>query len=186
MLMLGGDRLGLRVDMVPALLALSIFSVREMNRRNVIAAMTTHKVSGLPNLAHLRLQKRYQDCVVVAVKVERFDEYLGRYSFDEQRTLTHTIAARINIAAPGCAVHQGHNGLFVLLVPPDTDIDMTTLGGQLWILFAVEVVGLNTNHLLGISVGVGNDFKRKFETRLDLAIDRAERGILVPLRQVHD
>jgi diguanylate cyclase len=185
-LMFAGDRLGLRVDMVPALLALSIFSVREMNRRHVIAAMTTHNVSGLPNIAHVRLQKGYQECVVVALKFERFDEYMGRYSYDEQRAVTRAIAARIDIVAPDCTVHQGENGLFVLLVPPDSEIDVRTVSGQLIMLFALEVVGLNTTHLLGVSVGVGSDMKRKFETRLELAIDRAERGLFVTLRQVHD
>jgi diguanylate cyclase len=185
-LMLAGDRLGLRVDMVPALLALSIFSVREMNRRHVIAAMTTHKVSGLPNIAHLRLQKGYQECAVIALKFERFDEYIGRYSHDEQRAVTRAIAARINIAAPDCTVHQGDNGLFVLLVPPGGEIDVRTVSGQLIVLFALEVVGLNTTHLLGVSVGAGSDMKRKFESRLELAIDRAERGLFVTLRQVYD
>jgi diguanylate cyclase len=186
MLMFAGDRLGLRVDMVPALLALSIFSVREMNRRNVIAAMTTHEISGLPNLAHLRQQKGYRDCAVVALKFERFDEYMGRYGHDEQRAVTLTIAARINIAMPDCTVHQGDNGLFVLLVPQDSEIDMTTLSGQLRMLFTLKVIGLNTSHLLDVSIGAGNNFKRDFETRLTLAIDRAECGALVPLRQVHD
>jgi diguanylate cyclase len=186
MLMFAGDRLGLRVDMVPALLALSIFSVREMNRRNVIAAMTTHEISGLPNLAHLRLQKGYRDCAAVALKFERFDEYMGRYGHDEQRAVTLTIAARINIAMPDCTVHQGDNGLFVLLVPQDSEIDMTTLSGQLRMLFTLKVIGLNTSHLLDVSIGAGNNFKRDFETRLTLAIDRAECGALVPLRQVHD
>jgi diguanylate cyclase len=186
LLMFAGDRFGLRVDMVPALLALSIFSVREVNRRNVIAAMTTHGISGLPNLAHLRLQKGYQDCRVIAIKFERFDEYMGRYGLDEQRVVTHTIVARINIAVPDCTVHQGGDGVFVVLVSQDSDVDMTTIGGQLWMLFALKVVGLNTTHLLGIAVGVGNDMKRKFETRLELAIDRAERGIILPLKQVHD
>jgi diguanylate cyclase len=186
MLMFAGDRLGLRVDMVPALLALSIFSVREMNRRHVIAAMTTHKVSGLPNIAHLRLQKGYQECAVIALKFERFDEYVGRYSHDEQRAVTRAIAARINIAVPDCTVHQGDNGLFVLLVPPGGEVDVRTVSGQLIMLFALEVVGLNTTHLLGVSVGVGSDMKRKFETRLELAIDRAERGLFVTLRQAHD
>jgi diguanylate cyclase len=186
LLMFAGDRLGLRVDMVPALLALSIFSVREMNRRHVIAAMTTHKVSGLPNIAHLRLQKGYQECAVIALKFERFDEYIGRYAHDEQRAVTRAIAARINIAAPDCTVHQGDNGLFVLLVPPDAEIDVRTVSGQLIVLFALEVVGLNTTHLLGVSVGAGSDMKRKFESRLELAIDRAERGLFVTLRQVYD
>lgn len=186
LLMFAGDRFGLRVDMVPALLALSIFSVREFNRKNVIAAMTTHEISGLPNLAHLRLQKGYRDCAVVALKFERFDEYMGRYGHDEQRAVTNTIAARINIAVPDCTVHQGHDGLFALLVPQDSKVDMLTVSGQLWMLFALKVIGLRTTHLLAVSVGVGNNFKRDFETQLTLAIDRAERGIVVPLKQVHD
>jgi CHASE2 domain-containing sensor protein len=184
-MMFGGDRLGLHFEMVPALLALSIFAFRENIRSNVMAVMMTNAVTGLPNFAHLRLIKGYQACTVVALKFDRFNERMMALRPAEQRSVTKAIAARINIVAPGCVVHQADDGLFTFLVPPDSEIDTGSVSGQLTALFALDILGIDALHAFDISVGACGDSNRKFESRLEVAIDRAERGIYIMLREVY-
>ena len=184
-MMFGGDRLGLHFEMVPALLALSIFAFRETIRSNVMAVMMTNAVTGLPNFGHLRLIKGYQACTVIALKFDRFNERMLALRAAEQRSVTKAIAARIAIVAPGCVVHQADDGLFAFLVPPDSEIDTGSVSGQLTALFALDILGIDALHGFDVSVGACGDPERKFESRLEVAIDRAERGIYITMRQVY-
>jgi CHASE2 domain-containing sensor protein len=184
-MMLGGDRLGLHFEMVPALLALSIFAFRENIRSNVMAVMMTNAVTGLPNFGHLRLIKGHQACTVIALKFDRFNERMLALRAAEQRSVAKAIAARINIVAPGCVVHQADDGLFAFLVPPDSEIDTSSVSGQLTALFALDILGIDALHGFDVSVGACGDPERKFESRLEVAIDRAERGIFITLREVY-
>ena len=182
---LGGDRVGLHVDMVPALIALSIFGFREKIRSSVTAVMTSDAMTGLPNLSHLRLLKDYKDATVVALKFDRYDERTARLQTIEQRAIALAIAGRIAIAAPGCLVHQGADGQFILLVPTDSDIDTSTISGQLTALFALDVLGLYSMYSFDVSVAADGDPTRKFESRLEVASDRAERGVYITPRLAH-
>jgi diguanylate cyclase len=184
-MMFGGDRLGVHFEMVPALLALSIFAFRETIRSNVMAVMMTNAVTGLPNFGHLRLIKGYQACAVVALKFDRFNERMLALRAAEQRSVTKAIVARIDIVAPSCVVHQADDGLFAFLVPPDSEIDTGSVSGQLTALFALDILGIHTLHGFDVSVGACGDSDRKFESRLEVAIDRAERGIYITMRQVY-
>jgi diguanylate cyclase len=184
-MMFGGDYLGLRFEMVPALLALGIFAFRETIRSNVMAVMMTNAITGLPNFGHLRLIKGYQACTVVALKFDRFNERMLALRTAEQRSVTKAIAARIAIVAPGCVVHQADDGLFAFLVPPDSEIDTGSVSGQLTALFALDILGIHALHAFDVSVGACGDSDRKFESRLEVAIDRAERGIYITMRQVY-
>lgn len=182
---LGGDRIGLHVEMVPALIALSIFGFREKIRSSVMAVMTTDAMTGLPNLSHLRLVKGYKDATVVVLKFDRYDERTAGLGIDEQRAIARAISGRIAIATPGCLVHQGADGLFALLVPPGSEIDTSTVSGQLTALFALDVVGLHAMYSFDVSVAADGDPSRKFASRLDVASDRAERGVYITPRLAH-
>lgn len=184
-IMFGGDRLGLHVEMVPALLALVIFAFRETIRSSVMAGMTTDAMTGLPNLAHLRQIRRYKDATVVVLKFDRYEERTAELHMAEQRAIARAISGRIAIAAPGCIVHQGVDGLFALLVPPRSEVDAGTIAGQLTALFALDVVGLDASYSFDVSVAADGDPTRKFASRLLVACDRAERGIYITPRLAH-
>ena len=184
LLMFVGDRLRLHVEMVPALLALTIMGIREFSRGKVITAMTTNELTGLPNLSHLRFVKGYQDCIVVAIKIERYGQFVGSRPRNEQKVLLRAIVARINVIAPDCVVHQGDDGLFVFLIPPDLGIDVDPMPGQLHALFTQEFLGFRGLQRIGISVGVNDDLDCTFDARRAVAIDRAEFSEFVTLQAV--
>ncbi len=184
LLMLIGDHLRLHVEMVPALLALGIIGIRESARSKVIAAMTTNDLTGLPNLSHLNFVKGYQNCIVVAIKIERYGQFIGSRSRDEQRVLLRAIVARINVIAPDCLIHQGDDGIFVFLIPPDSGIDVDPMPGQLHALFTQDFVGPHGFQRIGISVGVNDDLNCPFGERRAVAIDRAEFSEFVTLQAV--
>ncbi len=184
LLMLIGDRLRLHVEMVPALLALMIMGIRESTRSKIVTAMTTNELTGLPNLSHLRFVKGYQDCIVVAIKIERYLQFIGQRSRDEQKILLRAIVARINVIAPDCLIHQGDDGIFVFLVPPDSGIDVDPMPGQLNALFTQDFLGVHGFQRIGISVGVNDDLDCPFGERRAVAIDRAEFSEFVTLRAV--
>jgi diguanylate cyclase len=184
LLMFIGDRLRVHVEMVPALLALAIIGIRESTRSKVIAAMTTNALTGLPNLSHLRFVRGYQNCVVVAIKIERYSQFIGKRPLDEQRMLLRAIVARINVIAPECVVHQGDDGLFVFLVPPDSEIDLDPMPGQLHALFTQDFLGFHGFQRIGISVGINDDLGCTFDVRRAVAIDRAEFAEFVTLQAV--
>ena len=183
-LMLIGDRLKLHFEMMPALIALSIFGVRDVLRGNVIAAMTTNVVSGLPNLAHLRFVKGAEKSVVVAVKVERFASLVSNMSLPDHKGLVEAIAARINIIAPDCLVHDGDDGLYVILIAPDSVVEVDLVVEQLHALFTEEVVSLDSILKIYVSIGMNDDANLRFGERVAVATDRALHSAFVTLRQV--
>ena len=184
LLMLIGDRLKLHFEMVPALLALSIFGVRDVLRGNVIAAMTTNAVSGLPNLAHLPFVKDAEKSVVVAVKVERFASLVSDMSLPDHKGLVESIAARINVIAPDCQVHDGDDGLYVILIPPDSVVEVDLVVEQLHALFTEKVVSLDSILKIYVSIGMNDDANLRFGERVAVATDRALHSAFVTLRQV--
>lgn len=183
-LTLGGDRLGLHFDIVPALLALTVFSWRERTRRAVADALMTHPLSGLPMLDHLALIKRCGDCTIVTVKLERFVQRIAPLLIAERRPLFRAIAARINIMAPHHQVHQGDNGLFVFLIPPDDECQTDVIVRQLQALFTYDIIVGGHPYDVGASIGIMDDVTLPFSKRLAVAIDRAEVGVFVTLRSV--
>lgn len=184
LLMLIGDRLKLHFEMIPAFLALSIFGVRDVLRGNVIAAMTTNAVSGLPNLAHLPFVKGAEKSVVVAVKVERFASLVSDMSLPDHKGLVQSIAARINVIAPDCLVHDGDDGLYVILITPDSVVEVDLVVEQLHALFTEKVASLDSTVKIYVSIGINDDANLRFGERVAVAIDRALHSAFVTLRQV--
>jgi diguanylate cyclase len=172
-MMFGGDRLGLHFEMIPALVALTIFAAREYVRSKVSTALTTDAVSGLPNLAHLKLMKGYKNSIIVAVYVARYAYFCETNSPYAQRVLARAIAGRINIVAPDLLVHQGEDGMFMMLIPKGSAANTPTIGAQIRALFNVGVIGLNAMHSLDVGVGISEEYEQSFETRRELAIERA-------------
>jgi diguanylate cyclase len=183
-MMLAGDRVGWHFEMVPAFLLLIILGIREAVRGQLITAMTTNPVSGLPNLTELHYIKGRELCAIGAIKIEQYARLIEPMSLESQRVLINTVAARINIMCPDSVVHQGNDGLFVWLIQPDSRCDLIVLGGQINALFMVPVVGLDGMHDVGISIGIITDMDLKFGERLAVAIDRAKVPVYVTLREV--
>ena len=184
LMVLVADRLKLHFEIVPALLALSIFGIRDVLRGNVIAAMTTNAVSGLPNLAHLPFVKGAEKSVVVAVKVERFASLVSDMALPDHRGLVESIAARINIIAPDCQVHDGDDGLFVILITSDSMVEVDLVVEQLHALFTEKVVSLDSVLKIYVSIGMNDDANLRFGERVAVATDRALHSAFVTLRQV--
>jgi hypothetical protein len=150
----------------------------------VIAAMTTNAVSGLPNLAHLPFVKDAAKSVVVAVKVERFASLVADMRLDDHRGLVESIAARINIIAPDCQVHDGDDGLYVILIAPDSVVEVDLVVEQLHALFTEKVVSLDSILKIYVSIGMNDDANLRFGERVAVATDRALHSAFVTLRQV--
>lgn len=183
-LTLVGDQIGLRFEIVPALLALTIFAIREPMRRGVAAALRTHDLSGLPPLEHLSLIKGHEKCAIVTIKLERFAQRINSLTIGERRPLFRAIAARINVIAPRHQVHQGDNGLFAFLIPPDSECQSDVIVRQLRALFTYDIVAGGHEYDVGASFGIMNEFDLPFDQRLAVAIDRAEVGVFVTLQRV--
>ena len=179
-----GDRLGLHFDIVPALLALGLFVRQEGRHGRVAAALTAHPVSGLPSVSHLSLIKDADPRAVVAVRCERYPYVTQRMERDDEASLALAIAARINIIAPECEVHQGDNGLFVFLAPPGGPVNIEKVAPQLEALFKAAVISIHAPHDLGVAIGINDDLMIGLSYRVSLAIDRAELGAYAPVRLV--
>lgn len=104
----------------------------------------------------------------------------------ERRPLFRAIAARINIIAPYHQVHQGDNGLFAFLIPPDSECQADVIVRQLRALFTYDIVAgpYREGYDVGASFGIMNEFELPFDQRLAVAIDRAEVGVFVTLQRV--
>jgi hypothetical protein len=181
-----GDRIGLHFEIVPALFALTVFAVREYMRRAVSDALMTHPLSGLPSLEHMSLVKGCEQCAIVTIKLERFQHRIEPLLIAEKRPLYRAIAARINVIAPGHQVHQGENGLFAFLIPPDSECDTSVIIRQLKALFIPDIVTgpYNIGYDVGASFGIMKELDLPFDKRLAVAIDRAEMGVFVTLQRV--
>jgi CHASE2 domain-containing sensor protein len=183
-MMLIGDRTGLHFEMVPALLLLSIFAVREYAKRKVMIAQTTHPISGLPDLTELHYIKGRENCTILALKVEQYPAVVGKLPPQRQRDMIYAVAARIAIVSPDSVVHQGDDGLFVWLIPHGSERDFDTLPGQLIALFMVDVCDSYDTRMIGVSTGRCADLNLSFGERLAVASDRARVSAYITLREV--
>lgn len=183
-LTLTGDRFGFRFEIVPALLALTIFAFREHIRRPLEEALTIHPLSHLPPLEHLGLIKGHEECEIVTIKLERFAQRIESLTIGERQPLYRAIAARINIIAPYHQVHQGDNGIFAFLIPPDSECQSDVIVRQLRALFTYDVIARGLEYDVGASIGIMRETDLPFDKRLAVAIDRAEFTVFGELYQV--
>ncbi|MEK6637306.1 MAG: CHASE2 domain-containing protein [Pseudomonadota bacterium] len=183
-LMLVADRLGLHFEMVPALLVLSIFGIRDSMKAQIIMAQTSNAVSGLPSVQALTFSNGYKKCAVGALKVERYAANTLLLSDEQQREFIRSIASRINIVCPLSIVHQGDDGLFVWLINPADELNLAAISAQLQALFRLPVGVIGQLVDVGIATGFGSDMSEPFAARLAVAIDRARVSIFVTLRSV--
>ena len=185
LLTLVGDRLGLRFEIIPALLAFMVFAIREHIRRPLAEAFTIHPLSHLPPLEHLGLVKGHEQCEIVTIKLERFAQRIETLAISEKRPLYRAIAARINIMAPHHQVHQGENGIFAFLIPPDSECQSDVIVRQLQALFIYDIVlEPGREYDVGASIGIMRETDLPFDKRLAVAIDRAEFTVFGDLYQV--
>jgi diguanylate cyclase len=183
-LILIGDRIGVHTELVPALVALSIFGLRDHLKRQLLAAISADPVSGLPSLTELTYIRKYDRCIVAALKVERFAMHMSELDLVGQRDFVRAIAARINIIFPDQVVHQGDEGLFVWLIPPERDYEPLSYIAQLTALFRLPIGGCKAAHDVGVAIGFGSNLNEPFAARLAVAIDRARISLFGTLVSV--
>jgi CHASE2 domain-containing sensor protein len=174
-LVLGGDQLGYHFEIVPAGLAWLLFGVRQCLRGEVVAMTTLHPVSKLPRLGHLAMVRDCKQSTAVAVRILNYDELMemGNRPLFEQYQLDRSIAARINVIAPDCIVHQGEDGLFVFLIAPDSVCNPDHVGEQIRALFCMQLVSLRELMNVEVAVGINANLQQDLTVRVAVAVDRA-------------
>lgn len=183
-LMLIGDHIGLHFEMVPGLLALTIFGMRDAMQGKLIEAAIADPVSGLPSLNAIKFIPSHQKAPVAALKVERYDYFVGSKPIECQGEMIRAIAARINIIFPGSVIHHDGKGLFVWLISEDDVIRRLELHAQIQALFMVPIGTTNQAFDISVASGFGYDMNTGFEARLAVASDRAIVSVFVTLRAV--
>jgi CHASE2 domain-containing sensor protein len=174
-LVLGGDRLGYHFEIVPAGLAWLLFGVRQCLRGEVVAMTTLHPVSKLPRLGHLAMVRDCKQSTAVAVRILNHIELMemGNRPEFEQYQLDRSIAARINVIAPDCIIHQGEEGLFVFLIAPDSVCNPDHVGEQIRALFCMQLVSLRELMNVEVAVGINTNIEQDLTVRVAVAVDRA-------------
>jgi diguanylate cyclase len=179
-----GDRVGLYLEIVPAIVGLIIFGIRDHMQRQLLTVAGADPVSGLPRVSELAYIRKYDRCVVAALKVERFAMHMAGLEPIGQRHFVRSVAARINIIFPEQVVHQGEEGLFVWLVPPERDYEPLSYIAQLTALFRLPIGGHMTAHDVGVAIGFGSNLNDPFAARLAVATDRARISLFGTLTSV--
>jgi diguanylate cyclase len=185
-LVLGGDRLGCHFEIVPAGLAWLLFGIRQSMRSEIVAAMTLHPVSKLPMLGHLAMVRDHKQSTAVVVRILNHAELMtmDNRPLCEQYTLDRSIAARINVIAPDCIIHQGADGLFVFLIAPDSVCDPKWVGEQIRALFCMEIVSLRELVDCEVAVGINTNLDHDLSVRVAIAVERAQPIQFTGLRAV--
>ena len=186
MLALGGDRLGLHFEIIPAGFAWLLFGVRQCMRGEIIAAMTLHPISHLPMLGHLSMVRDHKSSTAVAVRILNHAALMAMDNrpLREQCALDRSIAARINVIAPDCIIHQGADGLFVFLIGPDSVCNPEWVGEQIRALFCMEIVSLRELVDCEVAVGINSDLEQDLGVRVAIAVERAQPIQFTGLRAV--
>jgi diguanylate cyclase len=174
-LVLGGDRLGYHFEIVPAGLAWLLFGIRQCLRGEVVAMTTLHPVSKLPRLGHLAMVRDCKQSTAVAVRILNHIELMemGNRPLFEQYQLDRSIAARINVIAPDCIIHQGEEGLFVFLIAPGSVCNPEYVGEQIRALFCMQLVSLRELMIVEVAVGINTNVEQDLSIRVAVAVDRA-------------
>lgn len=185
-LVLGGDRLGLHFEIIPASFALLLFGIRQCMRGEIVAAMTLHPVSHLPMLGHLSMVRDHQSSTVVAVRIRNHAALMAMDNrpLCEQYALDRSIAARINVIASDSLIHQGADGLFVFLISPDSVCDPEWVSEQIRALFCMEIVSLRELVDCEVAVGINTNLDHDLSVRVAIAVERAQPIQFTGLRAV--
>jgi diguanylate cyclase len=183
-LILIGDRVGLHMDVVPALILLVFIALRETRQREINATTALHGISGLPALQQLMHSKSMKPAAVIALNVERYNYLSARMTDEAEKQFALGIAVRMNILAPACEVHQGDDGVFVFVAPSEGSFHIPEIAHQLQALFTFSVTDTAPDDI-GVCVGVDDDANVPLSSRTRMAIDRAQRVAYTRLRRIY-
>jgi EAL domain-containing protein (putative c-di-GMP-specific phosphodiesterase class I) len=106
------------LDVTPALFALSMVGCRLawLRWRN---GSFTNTVSGLPNLAALRVERNAGSQALVAARIHNYAEIASTLETDDEAALIRQLVQRLSVARSSDAkVYQGDEGVFAWFVEP--------------------------------------------------------------------
>ena len=118
------------------------------------------------------------------VKVERFASLVCDMSLPDHKGLIESIAARIDIIASDRLLHDGDDRRYVILIAPDSVVEVDLLVEQLHALFIEKLVSLDSILKIHVSVGMNDNANLRFGERVAVATDWALHSAFVTLRQV--
>ena len=161
------------LDVTPALFVLLVTAVilarRRFRKKGLIDA-----VSGLPNLAALKSQRKGRDKALIVARVLNYSEIVAALPAPSERQLVEQIVARLSVGAQGRTLYQGDGGIFAWFDEPGKPF-----GHHLEALYAlfrtpVRVGGMSIDPSVSFGVEIGSS--RSLANRLGSALLAAEQA----------
>jgi EAL domain-containing protein (putative c-di-GMP-specific phosphodiesterase class I)/CHASE2 domain-containing sensor protein len=161
------------LDVTPALFVVltvwSMFGWRSLRRRGLV-----DPVSGLPNLAALKLDRSGRDRALIAARILNYAEIVATLPPNSEAQLVDQIVSRLSVGAPARIHYHGDSGIFAWFADPKMPF-----GHHLDALYAlfrnpVTVGGLSID--LSVSFGVEVGSSRSLANRLGSALLAAEEA----------
>ncbi len=161
------------VDIVAGLFLISAVSLRMAWARSRSRGLV-HALTGLPNLAALRVEKSGRDLPLVAVRVHNYAEIASTLNAAGEKHLVDQIVARLGLGDRARIIYQGDEGIFAWFA--DKGVAFANHLEALHALFRspIRIAGINYDVALSFGVEVGSS--RSMSSRLGSALVAADEA----------
>jgi EAL domain-containing protein (putative c-di-GMP-specific phosphodiesterase class I)/CHASE2 domain-containing sensor protein len=176
---LGLEELRLFVDIVPALVLLTILSSRVTwvtVRQTYSAKAVTHPISGLPNLNALRADDSDRQRPLIVARITNFAEITSSLPSEMEKSLIEQISSRLTLGSTGKALYQGDEGVFAWFADDEMAITLHDHLNALHALFRSPILVGDTQVDLVVTFGVERSGGRSATNRLSSALVVADEA----------
>jgi EAL domain-containing protein (putative c-di-GMP-specific phosphodiesterase class I)/CHASE2 domain-containing sensor protein len=178
------DHLRVFVDVMPALVLLTIIAVRVAwlgFRQSYNVRAVTHPLSGLPNLDALRAETGAPRRPLIAARVTNYVEITSSLPAEMERSLVEQIAGRLRLGSSGQHLFHGDEGVFAWFADDEMAATLTDHLNALHSLFrgpvVVGVTQLDLVITFGIEFGSGRSVANRLGSALMVADEAAAEGL---------
>lgn len=166
------------VDVTPAMfLIISVGSAIAWRRYRVRG--TVNFVTGLPNLAALRLSKQGRDRALIVARIVNYAQLAAAMATTSERALVEQIVQRLTVGAQNHVIYQGDEGIFAWLTEPGTAIGhhVEALHSLFRSPAKVDGAAFDLAVTFGVEIGSGRSLTQRLNSALVAADEAASEGL---------
>jgi EAL domain-containing protein (putative c-di-GMP-specific phosphodiesterase class I)/CHASE2 domain-containing sensor protein len=179
------DEVRLFVDVVPALVLLTIYGFRltwVAFRQSYSAKAVLHPLSGLPNLNALRAHEAEPSRPLIVARVANFAEITSSLSLEMEKNLIEQIASRLTLGCIGKKLYHGDEGVFAWIADDEMAVTLSDHLNALYALFRSPFLVDRTQLDLVVTFGVERGSGRSAANRLSSALVVADEAAMEGLK----
>lgn len=166
------------VDVTPALLVVLI-TTGVLARRRFKSRGLVDSVSGLPNLAALKSNRRGREKALIVARILNYAEVVAALPTTAERQLVEQIVARLSVGARDRIFYQGDDGIFAWFDAPEKPFGqhLEALHALFRAPVRVTPMSIDLSISFGVEIGSGRSLANRLGSALLAADQAAHHGL---------